>query len=465
MDRQGARGIRDRTNNRAYRAKQAEETLQVIEDGWYEYAHDQFCKRVELSNSVSSSVDGSFLLRESDALQDPNASHNHETSFEVTEETSLGALYRLASQSDWNPSKVILLNFASAKNPGGGFLKGSQAQEESLARSSALYPCLIKFIDQMYEQNRNDPRGCLYSDDMIVSPLVPFFRNDDGAFLETPVNCSVITAPAPNAGAAKAKALKLLRPVFQNRIRRLLRLAFSCSADTLILGAWGCGVFGNDPSEVASAFHEALLLPAFKGLFRNIVFAIPNTQMYSIFFDVFCSAQSTEMPDPTNTWDADPPAEQTAARRVITVDLISFSFLSGNGKPPADAEFSARDLPSPGGLVRKQMTGLDARCRKEVMSSNQAHDLLAQVQNFIIERGRNESCAHISVAIGCDHGKHRSVTICEELAIGLRSKSCSDFKFKLQTTHIALDTESSSKEKTQKAQTRRWARGFHHDEE
>jgi len=70
------------------------------------------------------------------------------------------------------------LNFASAKNPGGGFLGGGSAQEESLARSSGLFPC-INQMQQMYETNRAY-RSCLYTDHMIYSPRVPVFRDDEG---------------------------------------------------------------------------------------------------------------------------------------------------------------------------------------------------------------------------------------------------------------------------------------------
>jgi uncharacterized protein (TIGR02452 family) len=79
---------------------------------------------------------------------------------------------------------VLCLNFASAKRPGGGFLGGSQAQEESLARASGLYPCIVQF-QEMYETNRRCGT-CLYTDHMIYSPQVPVFRDDEGRLLEEP---------------------------------------------------------------------------------------------------------------------------------------------------------------------------------------------------------------------------------------------------------------------------------------
>ncbi|HBR75644.1 MAG TPA: TIGR02452 family protein, partial [Cyanobacteria bacterium UBA11159] len=62
------------------------------------------------------------------------------TQFEVRNETTLMGGERIALTQKFK--KIGVLNFASAKNPGGGFLRGTQAQEESLARSSALYKSL-----------------------------------------------------------------------------------------------------------------------------------------------------------------------------------------------------------------------------------------------------------------------------------------------------------------------------------
>jgi uncharacterized protein (TIGR02452 family) len=91
--------------------------------------------------------------------------------------TSLASARTIAARG----TTPLVLNFASAKNPGGGFLNGARAQEESLARSSALYPCLRK--SGMYDHHRASG-DCLYTDWMIVSPEVPVYRDDEtGALL------------------------------------------------------------------------------------------------------------------------------------------------------------------------------------------------------------------------------------------------------------------------------------------
>src|SRR5260370_38640775 len=110
------------------------------------------------------------------------------TNVEVANETTFRGLSRLSASG----GHIGCLNFASAKNPGGGFLSGAQAQEEALARSSALYPCLLRAPDY-YERNRAN-HSAIYLDLVIFSPLVPFFRDDSAALLERPALAAVITA-------------------------------------------------------------------------------------------------------------------------------------------------------------------------------------------------------------------------------------------------------------------------------
>jgi uncharacterized protein (TIGR02452 family) len=93
---------------------------------------------------------------------------------------------------------IAVLNFASARNPGGGFLNGAKAQEEDLCRCSGLYPCLVQ-CDSYYEANRQEA-SCLYTDHAIFSPRVPFFKtggDGDDQLLPQPFYVSVITMPAP----------------------------------------------------------------------------------------------------------------------------------------------------------------------------------------------------------------------------------------------------------------------------
>ncbi|HEX5441188.1 MAG TPA: TIGR02452 family protein, partial [Ktedonobacterales bacterium] len=99
------------------------------------------------------------------------------TSFAVANETTLQACARLVASQQYQ--RIGVLNFASARNPGGGFLRGARAQEESLARSSGLYHSLRQY-PQFYAFHRAQ-ETTLYSDRMIYSPACPVLRDDAGA--------------------------------------------------------------------------------------------------------------------------------------------------------------------------------------------------------------------------------------------------------------------------------------------
>ncbi|MEV0182357.1 TIGR02452 family protein [Streptomyces sp. NPDC050625] len=191
------------------------------------------------------------------------------TVLEVTGESSLEAARRV-------PGPVAVLNFASARNPGGGYLRGAQAQEEALCRASALYTCLLR-APEFYEHHRAH-RDPFYTDRVIHSPAVPVFRDDRGRLLDEPYTAGFLTCPAPNAGVVlrtvPERASDLPRALAV-RAERVLETAAAHGYRRLVLGAWGCGVFQNDPAQVAGAFH-GLLGPGgrFAGAFEHIVFGI-----------------------------------------------------------------------------------------------------------------------------------------------------------------------------------------------
>lgn len=207
----------------------------------------------------------SILDNEMEIVEEP-----FETSIEVTAETTLEACQRLVLDGH----NVACLNFASAKFPGGGFLNGARAQEESLARSSALYPTIAQMKD-MYDYNRK--KWGFYSDYMVYSPDVPVFRKDSGELIDTPYFVSMITSPAVNAGIvmkSDPSQRNAITTKMRMRIRKILAVARENGEQVLVLGAYGCGVFGNSPEEVARLFKEALEDTRYKGAFEKIVFAI-----------------------------------------------------------------------------------------------------------------------------------------------------------------------------------------------
>ena len=281
--------------NRSSRASRAKETVEIMERGEYRSPSGRV---VRIADDLASALEGTRLYRPEDFPEEVAGCEGRrvepEVRVEVTPETSLQAARRLANVAA-RPD-ILCLNFASAKNPGGGFLSGSQAQEESLARSSALYACLTS-QREMYEFNRG-AGTCLYSDHMIYSPRVPVFREDDGGLLEEPYAVSFITAPAVNAGAVRRnepEKVASMLPTMRRRLARVLWVAAYHRHPALILGAWGCGVFQNEPAMVAGLFAEALGPGGpFHGCFQHVVYAVydrsPSEEVLSAFRRAFAES-------------------------------------------------------------------------------------------------------------------------------------------------------------------------------
>ena len=179
--------------------------------------------------------------------------------------------------------RICILNFASYKNPGGRFIDGSFAQEEALCHASNLYNILTAF-GNYYEENKKNLNKGMYHNRAIYSPGVLFF----GANPTDPLirQFDVLTCAAPNFSIAqrygrftKEENSEALR----SRIRFILSIMSENQVDTAILGAFGCGVFAQDPYEVATIFKEELHnIPIPK-----VEFAIPGGKNLEAFRKVF----------------------------------------------------------------------------------------------------------------------------------------------------------------------------------
>ncbi|ROO59749.1 uncharacterized protein (TIGR02452 family) [Micromonospora sp. Llam0] len=256
----------------------ARHTVTITESGRY---RNDIGDEVVIADAVRAAVSGTrhHLPDERITLAHRQAGAR---TVEVTDESTLLAARRLG------PGAAALV-FASAKNPGGGFLSGAQAQEESIARSSALYACLRAAPD-FYAFHRAQ-RDLRYSDRVVYSPDVPVFRDDNGNLLDQPYTTSLLTAAAPNLGAivrTQPEHAADVPAVLARRARRILEVAAAHGHRGLVLGAWGCGLFRNDPATVADAFTHALNAVAH---FDHVVFAIhdnlPGTPVHTAFAQRF----------------------------------------------------------------------------------------------------------------------------------------------------------------------------------
>ena len=153
--------------------------------------------------------------------------------------------------------RVCALNFANANFPGGAYILGGNAQEEALCRASLLYYTIRK-ANRYYWRNRLHLLPD-YTDCMIYSSHVPVIRDNLGNRLETPVLCDFITSPAVNRTFARfLMSEKKIDLAMQRRIEQIIALAAEKKPEVLILGAFGCGVFGNKREKVYPMFEKSI---------------------------------------------------------------------------------------------------------------------------------------------------------------------------------------------------------------
>jgi uncharacterized protein (TIGR02452 family) len=270
----------------AFNKQIAQDTFQILEQGYYDIGEIRFYIAEDLKNSIKNSAhikDWKFFLNYNEEfvkdIQKWPAVLQLDTKYEVTLESTLDACRRIYKKD----ANILALNFASATKPGGGVLNGRIAQEESLARSSSLYPTIVKH-KKFYEKNKTIDTNHLYLDDIIYSPNVSIFKTDLGE-LTKPYYASFITSPAPNMGAILDNTPEFaskVEQVFLDRIEKILAFASYMNYKTLVLGAWGCGVFRNNPNDVAKWFSYHFK-GKFKNVFQKVVFAIYDKEDGDIY--------------------------------------------------------------------------------------------------------------------------------------------------------------------------------------
>ncbi|MFG2972343.1 TIGR02452 family protein [Streptomyces sp. NPDC048331] len=252
----------------------ARENAEILAAGGY---RTRTGRQVSLAAALAEAKAGTRIYGPNRVIPDETiASGGGATVVEVTGESSTVAARRLATPTPDrpDPSPVAVLNFASARNPGGGYVRGAKAQEEALCRASALYETLLE-APEYYEIHRAE-RSTFYTDRVIHSPGVPVFRDDRGGLLETPFRVGFLTSPAPNAGTIRRQEPERTAEIpaaLARRAELVLEVAALHGYRRLVLGAWGCGVFRNDPEQVAEAFR-GLLADRFAGVFERVVFGI-----------------------------------------------------------------------------------------------------------------------------------------------------------------------------------------------
>lgn len=179
----------------------------------------------------------------------------------------------MMNRKDLPDVSITALNFASFSHPGGGFLRGSKAQEEDLCHASNLYVALESKEGTWYEQNKERRNNGLYDDTALYSKDV-LFEKDGEQFV-----CNIISCAAPNC---KLASKTYTRPDIFRAYRERVQFIFDITnSNILILGAWGCGAFGNDPRDAALAFQSVIQFGRVHS--PHIIFPIPDDETYQIF--------------------------------------------------------------------------------------------------------------------------------------------------------------------------------------
>ena len=251
-----------------------------------------------LSEAVSYSKAHTKLYRESEPATVPQNHFDGEIC--VTQSKTFEAAMRLRKQ--FPDSRIAVLNFASAVHPGGGVKNGSSAQEESLCRCSTLYPTLdTEYLRENYYDVNREAKNVLHSDDCIYSPDIVICKTDALFPERLPekewYKVDVISCAAPNLrdrpanihNPENAEAASIspqeLTELHTQRAEKILSVAAANNAEILVLGAFGCGAFANDPTCVAKAYRDVLKTK--RQLFRLVEFAVFCRPSETENFDAF----------------------------------------------------------------------------------------------------------------------------------------------------------------------------------
>lgn len=266
----------------------AKETIDISKKGKYQVG--RFIYSFDTTNNTKLCKDINGLYKDFNEYVLNEKKRFSNTKMEVKQEGTVDAIFRLMKNKKKNLSLGVL-NFASAYNPGGGFESGAMAQEECLAYCSDLY---LKQITgegkEYYDINRND-RTPFYHDTMFISN-VTFFRNSNYGLVSEPKMCNVLTCPAVNMrnlfikiaqlkDEGTLKAYKIAQDRMKDRMRNILYFFILSGCTDLVLGAFGCGVFGNRPEDVAKYWYELLVKEDLKSFFNSITFSIIDSKNQS----------------------------------------------------------------------------------------------------------------------------------------------------------------------------------------
>ncbi|MCD8205990.1 MAG: TIGR02452 family protein [Clostridia bacterium] len=275
MQKKEYEGLSPEEAEKKKRAKEAEkernisllgETREIFRLGFYE-AEGAAVNLEGFSDLARARV---FLPEEIEALKGETFIPAHETTFDCLNLDSLSLAKKRAAEG----KRCLVLNLASSSRPGGAASDGANGQEESLCRKSSLLCSLQSEAAAGYYELGKAQTSRLATDAVIISPQVAVIRGEGDALLRAPYEISVMSCSAPMVRLGfEGKKREEYEKMLFGRVEGMLRCAAGLGFGHLILGAFGCGAFGNDAALVSRAFYEALTGPL-NGVFESVEFAI-----------------------------------------------------------------------------------------------------------------------------------------------------------------------------------------------
>lgn len=234
------------------RLKIASENKAIVKQGFYNCSNGTVvklnCSRQSLKTKTS--LKTPILL--------PDISRS--TKFNITENTRKNDTIScvLSLRNEGITGEIIALNFANALFAGGGYRLGGDAQEESLCRCSLLYFAILPHTEY-YNKHRVLPFP-LYSNRMLISDSVPVIRNMNGDLLTEPTVCTFITCAAVNRYYSKLLFIpeKKIKSVMEERINGIICAMAERNPEAIVLGAFGCGMYGNKRKVIIPMIENAI---------------------------------------------------------------------------------------------------------------------------------------------------------------------------------------------------------------
>ena len=242
------------------------ETMKVAEDGFYDLEE----REVKLPVSFEQIKKVTLYTPEQIAqLSEQDVPKTKSVRITLRNQDTLEAAFELHQRRKETEKPVLVLNFANPHRPGGGIRSKPGTQEEHLCVKTTVLCSLETEGAWPFYQANLDCGTQAQTDAVLFSPNTVVIRNSDLSLREDPFPVAVMTVSAPIASRMEEEELFNLESILRNRIRGMLRAAAAEGYSRLVLGAWGCGNFGNDPELVARLFHDNLM-----GNFEEVAMAV-----------------------------------------------------------------------------------------------------------------------------------------------------------------------------------------------